>query len=253
MAIATIRLCDLIASGYDFEGKALSKYPAPSETVRKEINDAILQYYWIREIGFQSPDEMAQQLDFALRRIMPYYNARRAIDALDIGADPLQSYTEMAETITKSTDERSGTSNGTTNNSNTVKDTRTGNSNDTRDEYGYDKHYEMPVTGGGAEGSDPETGGMDDKYAASGDSRKSKDTSHNEHTETGSTTDTGESTHADSHSDSSTANSKSTVKRSGSSVAKFELLEKYRNVIENINQMIVTDPAIKQLWYGNFS
>ena len=253
MAIATIRLCDLIASGYDFEGKALSKYPAPSESVRKEINDALLQYYWNREIGFQSPDEMAQQLDFAMRRIMPYYNARRAINALDIGVDPLHSYSEMVETITQSSDERSGTSNGTTNNNNTVKDTRTGNSNDTRDEYGYDKHYEMPVTGGGDDGPDVETGGMDDKYAATGDSRKSKDTNNNEHSETGSTTDIGETTHSDSHNDSSTANSKSTVVRSGSNVAKFELLEKYRNVIENINEMIVTNPAIKQLWYGNFS
>ena len=241
MAIATIRLCDLIASGYDFEGKALSNYPAPSESVRKEINDALIQHYWLREIGFQSPDEMSQQLDFAMRLIMPYYNARRAINAMDIGADPLQSYTEMAETITKSSDERSGTSNGTTNNNNTIKDTRTGNS------------YEMPVTGGGAEGSDPETGGMDDKYAASGDSRKSKDTNHNEHSETGSTTDTGESTHTDSHSDSSTASSTSTVKRSGSNVAKFELLEKYRSIIENLNLMIINDPHIKQLWYGNFS
>lgn len=253
MAIATIRLCDLIASGYDFEGKALSKYPAPSESVRKEINDALIQHYWLREIGFQSPDEMSQQLDFAMRIIMPYYNARRAINAMDIGADPLQSYSEMAETITKSSDERTGTSNGTTNNSNTVKDTRTGNSNDTRDEYGYDKHYEMPVTGGGDEGTDIETGGMDDKYAASGDSRKSKDTNHNEHSETGSTTDTGESTHSDSHSDSSTASSTSTVKRSGSNVAKFELLEKYRSIIENLNLMIINDPHIKQLWYGNFS
>lgn len=253
MAIATIRLCDLIASGYDFEGKALSKYPAPSESVRKEINDALIQHYWLREIGFQSPDEMSQQLDFAMRLIMPYYNARRAIDALDIGADPLQSYTEMAETITQNSDERAGSSNGTTNNNNKVNDKRSGSSDDTRDEYGYDKHYEMPVTGGGAEGSDPETGGMDDKYAASGDSRKSKDVSSSKHSESVETIDTGETSHADSHTDKSTSHGVSTVKRSGNNVAKFELLEKYRNVIENINQMIVMDKNIKQLWYSNFS
>ena len=81
MAVATVRLCDLIASGYPFTEKALSKYPAPSDSVREEINSAILQYYWTREIGFQTPDEMAQKMDFAMRAIMPYYNARRAIDA----------------------------------------------------------------------------------------------------------------------------------------------------------------------------
>lgn len=253
MAIATVRLCDLIASGYDFEGKALSKYPAPSDSVRKEINEAFLQYYWLREIGFQSPDEMSQQVDFAMRRIMPYYNARRTINALDIGADPLQSYTETAETITKNVDERTGSSNGSTTNKNTMNDVRTGGSTDSRNESGYDKHYEMPVSGGSNNGSSEDTGGMDDNYAESGNSRKSKDESSNQHNETTDTVNNGESSHTDSHTDSTTTNGTSTVTRSGSSVAKFELLEKYRSVIENLNQMIVTDPAIKQLWYGNFS
>lgn len=280
MAIATVRLCDLIAAGYPFTEKALSNYPAPSDSVRKEINEAILRNYWTREIGFQTPDEMAQKMDFAMRNIMPYYNARRAIDALDIGADPLQSYEETMETIMSGTQENSESTTGNSSDTHTTTEERTGtdkhndattnkssgSSSDTNNEHGYSKHYEFPVSGGSGDGSG-DSGGMDDNYAASGDSDRRSNTSEGSHSDEGSVTTVGTITRSDNgksvaqgsgeHTETRTNKGKNgsntNTLRKGTSEAKFRLLAAYREVIENITMMIVKDPAIEQLFYGNFS
>ena len=280
MAVATVRLCDLIASGYPFAEKALSKYPAPSDSVREEINSAILQYYWTREIGFQTPDEMAQKMDFAMRAIMPYYNARRAIDALDIGANPLQSYEETLETIMQGRRESTGTTQGNNSDSRTTTDERSGqdkrddttstqssgSTSDTIGEHGYDKHYVFPVSGGSGDGTG-DTGGMDDNYAAEGNGNRRSSMSEGSHSDTGTTTvaatatrtDTGNTVasgsgeHAETRKETGKDGSTTNTTRKGTTEAKFRLLAAYREVIENINMMIVKDPAIAQLFYSNYS
>lgn len=280
MALATIRLCDLIEAGYPFTEKALSNYPAPSDSIRQEINTAILQYYWTREIGFQTPDEMAQKMDFAMRQIMPYYNARRAIDALDVGADPLLSYEETLESNVTGSRESTSNTDGSNNDTHKTTDERTGkdvrdditnnesssSSSDTTNSHGYDKHYDFPVSGGSGDGTG-DTGGMDDNYAAEGNSNRSTNANENSHSDNGSVTSSGATTRTDSgnvtsegsgsHSENRTEigkdNSNTSTTRRGANEAKFRLLAAYREVIENITMMIVKDPAIAQLFYGNYS
>lgn len=99
MADYTIRLCDLVKSGYDVIGKALSSYPVDDESYRETLNKAILRHYWYNEIGLETADMFSWALDKAMNEIMPYYNERRAIDMLDLGIDPLMSYQDVRSTV----------------------------------------------------------------------------------------------------------------------------------------------------------
>lgn len=119
MADYTIRLCDLVNSGYDVVGKALSNYPLDDESYRTTLNNAILRHYWYNEIGMETADMFSWALDKAMCEIMPYYNERRAIDMLDVGVDPLMSYSEMQESIFTKTGTRENTASSTVKNNST--------------------------------------------------------------------------------------------------------------------------------------
>ena len=53
----------------------LSPYPIFDEAHRQVLNDAIIRHYWNYEIGAETPDMFAWNLNDALHRIMPYYNS----------------------------------------------------------------------------------------------------------------------------------------------------------------------------------
>ena len=62
----------LAASGNSY---GLSAYPIFDEAHRQVLNDAIIRRYWNYEIGSETPDMFAWNLNDALHRIMPYYNS----------------------------------------------------------------------------------------------------------------------------------------------------------------------------------
>lgn len=53
----------------------LSPYPIFDEGHRQVLNDAIIRRYWNYEIGAETSDMFAWNLNDALHRIMPYYNS----------------------------------------------------------------------------------------------------------------------------------------------------------------------------------
>lgn len=130
MADYTIRLCDLVKSGYDVIGKALSSYPVDDESYRETLNKAILRHYWYNEIGLETADMFSWALDKAMNEIMPYYNERRAIDMLDLGIDPLMSYQDVRSTVFDRSS--NGKRNVKTTNSEENESTRTDNFNTTQ-------------------------------------------------------------------------------------------------------------------------
>lgn len=287
MAEYTIRLGDLINAGYDVEQKAMQNWPSPTPEWRQEVNDAIIRHYWFKEIGFETADMFCWYLDTALREIMPYYNERRAVDLMDIGQDPLTTFyttstttdsrTSERSTDSKTVDERhngrtstddftttnnvsaSGTNDGTTN---TTDNSTTNNTDDS-----YTKNYDIPTTGGSS-GNGP--GGFSDDYATSGNvsndaasstvngttntvnkattSSKSDSTGTNKGTRTEKANENGTSTTAGK--DTSTDGGTSTTTTSGSNTAKFELLAKYREIIENIIPMILKERSISSCFMG---
>lgn len=62
----------LAASGNSYN---LTPYPIFDEAHRQVLNDAIIRHYWNYEIGSETPDMFAWNLNDALHRIMPYYNS----------------------------------------------------------------------------------------------------------------------------------------------------------------------------------
>ena len=264
MAVATIRLCDLIAAGYPIDEKAFSKFPAPSDSVRREVAETIKREYWLREIGFQTPDEFAEQLSFALCQIMPLYNLRRTANALDLGVDPLLSFNEVASIVT---DENGTTGEGRTEKDNTTEysysdetegtkggSTTTPGTTTTTVDSG--KEYTYPITGDGGE-----SGEFSPKYATSGDKRENKVTTTGtdtieRHDDTKTTVEsirqggresTGKTERTDKR------NSHQLTERKGNNEARFRLLKEYRETLEDLNRMIAMDKKVAQCFYGLFA
>ena len=71
MAKYTIEIRSLVDRGFHF---ALDDYPIFDECHRKELNDKIIEHYYFREIGAETPDRFNFYLRRKMREIMPYYN-----------------------------------------------------------------------------------------------------------------------------------------------------------------------------------
>lgn len=109
MAKYTITIAKLQSIGYDF---GLNEYPIFDERYRAALNKDILDYYFMYEIGFETPELFKHYLKNKLNLIMPKYNAMYQAQ-LDIIANPLGNV-KLTETST-----RTGESNGTTSSSST--------------------------------------------------------------------------------------------------------------------------------------
>ena len=326
MAYYTVTLGKLITDGYDVEAKALTNYKCSDPEFKKELNAAIIKHFWNDEIGQPTADEFSYYLDRAMCEIMPYYDARRKINLLDVGADPLQSYSALEKTIFKGiqnstgsdtmtrtstgTDKRtddfadtnSETRNGTATRTNTrtdnLNDTATAseqqnttdsNTNNTTDSTNsFERVYAVPTSGIDESTAGLAGSGFNTKYATGGREQHNEETSESTDTKTGSVTvsrdntethtgtvkdegnditkDTAESSHTNkgtsalerknedseqgSHSNETNTNNNNSVERSGTNEAKFELLAKYREVIENITMMIINDNRIQKCFMG---
>lgn len=86
MASYTITIKDLCSQGYHFN---LDNYPIFDENYRKILNQKIINHYWFREIGQETPDRFNWMLAVKMDEIMPYYNQLYASQLIDF--DPLES------------------------------------------------------------------------------------------------------------------------------------------------------------------
>lgn len=71
MANYTVELHEIVESGcniFDFT------YPIYQETHRAELQQRILDHYWLREIGFETVGRFKHQLKVRMNEIMPVYN-----------------------------------------------------------------------------------------------------------------------------------------------------------------------------------
>lgn len=72
MAKYTTTIKNLIDSEFNF---GLDTYPIFDEEYRETLNQTILNYYYVSEIGFETPGLFKQQLNATMCAIMPKYNA----------------------------------------------------------------------------------------------------------------------------------------------------------------------------------
>lgn len=102
MANYTIELRQLVRRGYRLN---LDSYPIFDESHRKILNDKIIQHYWFREIGQETPDRFNHYLGVRMNEIMPYYNELFKTTMIDY--DPLVTeFFERTENKSSTTDEK---------------------------------------------------------------------------------------------------------------------------------------------------
>lgn len=110
----TVTLGELARSGFDL---GLRDYPIYDEKHRDELNTRILEHFWTREIGFETPALFRQKLNTRLAEIMPVYNqfyraeAENAptLDNYDMTTES-ESSSESSTRSTAKTDDKGTTS-----------------------------------------------------------------------------------------------------------------------------------------------
>ena len=203
---------------------------------REELNKKILDYYKYREIGFETVGRFLDELEISLNEIMPYYNQ------LFFSAD--QDYNIIYNVDYKRTIDRNlqgdttSTSTGET----------TSNSSDSTSTSTTTNLYNKNV-----ESDTPQSQlGITNKQIDSVDYANkvtwNKDTTEQSGSSTGTATTTADSTASGTGSNTESESTLETTKGNFGVVSAQDLIEKYRKLIINIEQMIINDPRITELF-----
>lgn len=91
-AIFTVELGSLVENGFDL---GLDKYPIFDEEYRAPLNNKIIEHFYFREIGLETPALFKRFLNRKMNEIMPYYNQLYASTLHDI--DPFSNYEMRTE------------------------------------------------------------------------------------------------------------------------------------------------------------
>lgn len=84
MAKYTVEVGSLIQNNFDL---GLKDYPIYKEEFRKPLNDLLLEHYYFREIGLETPQLFKRFLNRKMMEIMPYYN--QLFKSEDVKFNPL--------------------------------------------------------------------------------------------------------------------------------------------------------------------
>ena len=243
--------------------------------VKKKFEEKFINHYWLHEIGCETPARWNQMLKSRLNLIMPYYRqlyqtelASQNINFL-LNKDLRETFTREIDTENKlsgtnTTNQNSlGTNSfsqtGSTNSTNSMSQSATSSSTNSTEQNGTttNTHKESAINDGVAMATLSEgylTGTSSDSGTSTNDSTSSS-TSENESTASSSSTDDNET--------SGTSNSTDSVETTGTSsqtgnekmvektnllsqgnigvTSSAELLQKWRDVLINIDEMIIKD------------
>lgn len=95
-AIFTVELGSLVENGFDL---GMKDYPIYDENYREPLNNKIIEHFWFREIGLETPQLFRRFLNRRMNEIMPYYNQLYKSALLEF--DPLSNYNMQTEGTTK--------------------------------------------------------------------------------------------------------------------------------------------------------
>lgn len=70
-AIFTVELGTLVENGFDL---GLDEYPIFDEEYRVPLNDKIIEHFFFREIGLETPELFRRFLNRKMNEVMPFYN-----------------------------------------------------------------------------------------------------------------------------------------------------------------------------------
>lgn len=227
-------------------GQAMSTYPlyatdptrveeygtAYAVPTRQQLNDKILSYYRFREIGFETVGRFLFELETALKEIMPKYN--QLFYSADQDFNPIYNVDYIRNTQRNKSDTNIGSNSSSTNT--TTSGTDSSNSTD----YSKNVKSDTPQN----QLNIPNEGIDTVSYASEADWGK------NSNSTSGNSSTTGNS--QTNESNSLIGNEKEgiveTTKGNFGVVSAQDLVLKYRETILNIEQLIINDPRIKELF-----
>lgn len=204
-------------------------YKIPS---RQELNDKILNYYRFREIGQETFGRWLFELKTALNEIMPKYN--QLFYSADQDFNPIYNVDYVKTIDREKKDNTVGTQNNTTNTS------TTGSDSSTNEEYTKAVNSKTPQD----QLSIGNTGIDDLSYADNADWGKSSGSTSGTNSTTGNTSSNGSNSVIGKENEGIVE----TTKGNFGVTSAQDLITKYRETIINIEQMIINDPRIKELF-----
>ena len=235
------KLIDNALSTYPlYESKGDHKYIPNIIPTREEINKKLLDYYKFREIGFETVGRFIEELRIAMCEIMPYYNQLMFSQDQDYNMVYIVDYSHVTERDLKGSHSDNMKSSSETDtsstDSNTTHTSMDGNSKNVKSDTPQDElkisandidnvSYASEVTWG------------KDRSVSDGQS----DGSSTGHTDS---SQTGESSGSRNEIESTTE----TIKGNYGQVSAQSLILKYREAILNIEQMIINDKRIQELF-----
>lgn len=202
---------------YETDPNKVRKYGTSYKVpTREELNTKILNFYRFREIGQETFGRWLYELENALNEIMPYYN--QLFYSADQDFNPIYNVDYKKTTM--------GSQNA---NSNT---TSSGTDSSTNEEYTKGINSKTPQN----QLNISNTGIDSVSYADNADWGKSSGSTSGTNTTTGNSTSNG------------STSSIETTKGNFGVVSAQDLIIKYRETILNIEQLIINDPRISELF-----
>ena len=199
---------------------------------REELNKKILDYYKYREIGFETVGRFLDELEISLNEIMPYYNQ------LFFSAD--QDYNIIYNVDYKRTIDRDLS--GNTTSTSTGETTSNSSDSNTTNSDIYGKNVESDTPQSQLSITNKQINQVD--YA----NKVTWDNTSNTATSNGTATTTADSTASGTGTNKEIESTLETTKGNFGVVSAQDLIEKYRKLIINIEQMIINDPRITELF-----
>lgn len=250
---------------------ALSTYPLYQSTskeehipniipTREEINRKLLNYYKYREIGFETVGRFIDELQIAMEEIMPYYNQLMFTQDQDFNIIYNVDYVKTIEGERAGThsntmtgqNEGTVTSTGTSNIETTSEDTN--NTTSTVEGNSKSVNSQTPQDDLGITASNIDSVSYADNVTWNKDQNTSTGESNGSSTGTTDSSDTQETTSSSTNTGNSSGQNNETesmvetTKGNYGQVSYQRLIKSYRDIILNIEQMIINDKRIRELF-----
>lgn len=233
MAKYTIELGQLIKNNFPL---GLADYPIFNEEYRRTLNNKIIEHFYFREIGFETPQLFKRFLNRKLNEIMPYYNKLYETELLEY--DPLTNYnrTEITNRGEAVQNAINSSDNGQVNDSGNSSNQSSGSSS------GKSVYSDTPQ--GFLQNTDIDA----NTYASSAD--KSQNTTSGSGSNTYQSARTTSSSTATTGSSNTTENITKSITGKDGSKSFAELVKEYRNTLLNIDMLIIDElePLFMGIW-----
>nr|DAP77561.1 MAG TPA: Lower collar protein [Caudoviricetes sp.] len=203
---------------------------------REELNNKILNYYKYREIGFETVGRFLDELEISLNEIMPKYNQ------LFYSAD--QDYNIIYNVDYKRTIDRDLSGNTSSNNTSNT----SSNSSDSTTTSANNTSWNKNVNSDTPQDQLSITNKQIDSVNYANNVSWNKDDATQSGTTSGSANTSASGTTSGTGTNSEIESTLETTKGNFGVVSAQDLIEKYRKLIINIEQMIINDPRITELF-----